>query len=338
MKKYNLNFKILIFFIIIIITLTSTIYIIDTKINRDITEISKKQSGEYLQAISELRKGHIETYLEMLKLRMLDFSSDGKIKQCLYDIKYNISSGCDQKELSEHLIINKLPIFENINELIILDINGIIVSSTNPKYIGINRKNDTYFSIGKDKIFIKDLYYSEVTKEKQIVISAPITHNNEFVGVIASRRKPEEFYKIIQNIIEIPGNIYIVNTRGELINPSKHLSGENKGILTQIMNTKNYIECKHDLKEKNNNITKFGEHHTYKTYEFIDYRGENVIGTHKLILEMQWCILSEIEISLIEKNIHKYEIIQYITSLIELIIFTIIGYIVGINLKEKRKY
>jgi hypothetical protein len=335
-KKNNNKLKIIITFIFIIVTLTSTLYYIDTSLDKKISKISKIQSEEYLQSISKLRKGHIETYIDMMKLRMVDFSSDGKIKECLFNLANNLSSGCSQDEFNKHLIIHKLPIMENLLELVVLDLEGTIQGSTNSKYLGINRREDTYFVNGKKKPYFNDLYFSEITKEKQFIVSAPIVFQDKVIGVVAGRIEPKEFYKIIQDNIDIIGNLYITNKNAELINPSKHLTGKNRGVLTQIVDTKNFIECQNDILKKpghENHIEK----NNHKSYTFKDYRGIEVLGTHEIIEELEWCILSEIEENKNNERIENIRIYFKIISIFGLIIFTTLGYMLGRKLTRENK-
>lgn len=89
------------------------------------------------------------------------------------------------------------------------------------------------------------------------------------------------------------GEVYVVNRESLLVTPSRFLQGEDKGILVQIVNTENSVKCLLDIKK---HIFE-GKPHRYEDDPiiFVDYRGEDVIGTHHIIPEMKWCLLAEID-------------------------------------------
>jgi hypothetical protein len=311
----NHNLKLSILLIAVIITI-STIFLTIMISNNNYVQ---NQQSQYLQSISEIRKNNIESFIQTMELRMVDFASDGKIKECIKDIGYNNLAGCQKNELNNHIIINKLPIIQKIEEISIIDSTGEIISSTNINNINLNVKKSKYFTEGIKKPSFQELYYSELSKKKQFSVSAPIKINNITVGVIVGTINPNEFYKILNDNSEIGGNIYIVNKDAQLINPSNFLKGENKGVLTQNINTINFIECQKDLTSENaskNNLK-------HQIYKFTDFRGIEVVGTHQIVPEVNWCILSEVENNNIFIKNNTYLIILYIAnlSIISLIFF-----------------
>lgn len=287
----------------------------------------------HLEGNAKLKAQHIETFLEMTELRIVDFSSDGKIKACLYDINNNIIEGCGKDELTEHLIKNKLPVIEGMIEVFTIDINGEVVASTNKDNIGLKRGNNPYFLYAKEELFFKDLYFSETLGEKLFTVSAPVIKDGKFIGVVVGRIKPENLFDITTSKIGLKETeeFYIVNSNSFLITPSKFLRGENKGILTQKVDTENTRNCF--------STGKAGIHFDHEEITFfLDYRGVDVLGAHEYIIEPDWCLLVEVDKSeVINIPLKEFIIKQVIVSLIIIFILTLIGFFVGRGFDRRYK-
>ena len=88
-----------------------------------------------LMAVAESKKMHIVSFIEAKKGRVIDFSSDGFIRDSLETITqrgYQSSAGIN---LKKHLKDNKKPLDPNIVAIAIVDLDGKIVSSTNEAII-----------------------------------------------------------------------------------------------------------------------------------------------------------------------------------------------------------
>ena len=136
--------------------------------------VVEEEISQYLETTSESRANHIKTFMDSMKNRMVGFSSDGKIKDCLYDIQHKNLEGCTREELTQHLIKNKLPTLHHSSEVFLMDVNGSIIAATSPSSVGLNRKDNAYFIYGKEKPFIKDIYFSETVQQTIMVVSVPV--------------------------------------------------------------------------------------------------------------------------------------------------------------------
>lgn len=105
---------------------------------------------EDMQAITQLKKANLYLYLDKLKTTALDFSSDGFIRDSISIIS---SEEHTFKTLNQHLIYNKLPLNTDILYIDILNINGIVSSSTRMNRIGKDNSNERYFINSKTDIY-----------------------------------------------------------------------------------------------------------------------------------------------------------------------------------------
>src|SRR3989338_1139541 len=162
-----------------------------------------------LEAVAVSRTRHIETFLDAMKGRMTDFASDGKIKDCLYDLDNDIVDGCTPEELSRHLIQNKLPAVKGLYEVFALDELGRIAAATDVKRgSGEDLSMDPVFSEGRQDAFMKDIFFDSEYNHTGLAVSAPVMRDGEFVGVIVGKIQPEELYSIL---LEGTGELYLVN-------------------------------------------------------------------------------------------------------------------------------
>jgi len=181
--------------------------------------------SQNLLAIAESRSEHIETYLEALKSNMVDFSSDGKIIECLVDLKENIS-GCDQNEFVEHLVTNKLPAVEGLTKVFVLNTAGIITASTKFEDLGLDQKEAEYFSVGREESFIKIAVSSDYPDKHIFLVSAPIYQMRgskktaDFLGIVVGEVNLSGLEKIVKNRIGLDktGEVLVaVQEQGERV-------------------------------------------------------------------------------------------------------------------------
>lgn len=268
------------------------LYIFYVRMNDSLTD----HQGRELQIVGEARANQVMLFLEGKENRVVDFSSDGFIKNSLYDIKHDRNKKETVESLNYHLTVNKLPVDKHFYKVFALGINGIVVASTDNGSVGQDMAGDPVFLIGKNSPYVKSLSYDDVSNVKSFVLSAPVIRENEFVGVIAIKMLPDALMDIMSKKSSFSNNFdtYIVNKDGYLITPSIFLGGENKGILTQTVDTENSGKCLKDVEE----LIDSGEFHKFEKempMSFVGYRGEDVIGVHQVIPEINWCLLSEVE-------------------------------------------
>ncbi len=253
----------------------------------------------HLSTTAQSRAHHIETYLEGHKDKVEMLARDRLIRNSLKEI---IDNSPNSTERTEHPVelasveeaIAELKRFLNaeddLYEIFVLNPEGEIVISTDEGNIGLDRSTDAYFLGGRERAYIKDIYYSEATKKNSFVISAPILDDKakELLGVVVARFGLACLNRITTDGTGLgkTGEIYLVNKYGYMITPSRFRKDT---FLTQKVDTKNTGQFFEDL-----NI--FGiEPHSEKHLMFKDYRGVKVLGGHGHVRQMQWCLCAEID-------------------------------------------
>jgi len=292
----------------------------------------------HLQTASRAKADEVEMFIQWNKERAQDFSSDGLIKESLYKIKNGTDTVAVAKALTSHLIINKMPVWESLREILILDTKGVVISSTNEKTsVGLDLAGDPLFLNGKSAPYMSDLSHNEDFNEDLFSLSTPVIWDGEFVGVLAVKIPTNAFYNILTERTGMgeTGESYVINKEGFLLSPSLFLQGENSGILTQIVRSDNAAKCLTDVKNFNSDNT-FNHYNGDEPDVYLDYRGVRVVGAHHIIPKMNWCLLTEIDKSEIWNKERKNFMINYflVLSLAALLV-SMTGFAVCYYLSKK---
>ncbi len=239
----------------------------------------KSIANEYLRSVAANKKSHIDTYLESLKGRMRDFSSDGKIIDCLYSISQN-DQNCSQESLSDHLIENKIPAINGLVEVSTYDVGGKVIASSNSSIIDEIKSYENTFIFGSKSAHVSGINYSERYQHTILEVSAPIYKKDEFLGVISSKIRVDKLYSILEDRTGLgrTGETYLINNDKILISPSRF---DKTLIFNKSFDSRSYQSC---FKEEPSSI---------KIYP--DYRGIKVLGSQIYSSEMKWCLLNEVD-------------------------------------------
>ncbi|MBI5417722.1 methyl-accepting chemotaxis protein [Candidatus Poribacteria bacterium] len=190
------------------------------------------------------------------------------------------------QELSEYLLNDKIPLNEHVTEIMIINLEGKIVASSNKKDIGADKSSDEYFIGGSKGTYVKDVYLSKTTSEESIAFSAPIINKStgKIMGVIASRSNTIMLNQIISNRDGLgeTGEVYIVNKNDLIITKVKDIKD---AFLKQKVDTES---VKLYRSQKKNMVG------IYR-----DYGGDEVVGATSgaelyKTLGLDWIIIAEI--------------------------------------------
>ena len=150
----------------------------------------RKQILQELTAVAESKKMHTLSFIEAKKARVIDFSSDGFIRDSLEMIAHRGYQSNAIINLKRHLKENKKPLDPHIAAIAVVDLNGKVVSSTNEKLIGKDLSKQEIFIniINKNygETYIGQHFYSPYLNVNCIFISAPLTgrYGVETMGII----------------------------------------------------------------------------------------------------------------------------------------------------------
>lgn len=195
------------------------------------------------------------------------------------DIRVISQSGTIVNPEKEHFI-EYLNTFEReykgvYTEFFLLDPAGNIMFST-LNHTGNAGKERYFTEAAMGKLYVSDVYLSEITGSPEIIIiTNPVKKNGAITGILAARVSMENLYRIIENIdIGSSGEVFIVNKDGDIIfhwNRSRILHH----------NIKDNFAVKEVTYEKNG------------INEYVNYKGENVLGSYYWLPLYRWGLIVE---------------------------------------------
>ncbi|WKZ15806.1 MAG: hypothetical protein QY317_00595 [Candidatus Jettenia caeni] len=107
------------------------------------------QVTEKLKAVAESKEQHVLAFMERVKIRVADFSTDGYIRTKVKTIVHG--GDADRRMtlgLDRHLSENKMPLHRRFVAVVIVDRYGKVISSTNEKLLGKDMSGQDAFVQG----------------------------------------------------------------------------------------------------------------------------------------------------------------------------------------------
>lgn len=239
--------------------------------------------------------------IEGIRRRTVDFSSDGFIRDATKEI---VTSGDEaiERQLSAHLLKNKLSLDPVIYGINVLDNNGTIIASTDADEIGKDGSKDPYYVQSEDLVY-GTAYASDFTPTGHfkidtvaLVITAPLMDKmtGERIGALMNFVAADRIVGVLKDqeglIAEVGKNgdiaMFIANKEGFIID-KRYIDGAR---LTKKIDTAKTARC--------------GEKKGY-----VNFEGVSVIGA-TLCMNTGWTLVAEIpeaqamaEIGTMRKNL-----------------------------------
>ncbi len=253
---------------------------------------------KHMALVAEAKEGHIYSFFEDIKGRAMDFSSDGFMLDTVeamqnYDAENSRFMEL-QKSLNSHLRLNKMPLDETVDLILVINSIGKVIAATDESEIGKDESRDEYFVQGRKGIYMGDVHdsphFAGSERPYKIAVSAPLMgrENKAFLGVIVNYYDTGELDKILSGEYQIEkgamsGNhgrgktldIYLVNKEKLLVTPS-WAGGE---VMKQRVDTLPVREC-----GAGREITSFYRNHS----------GDEVIGASMCLSGTGWTLLVEV--------------------------------------------
>ncbi len=140
------------------------------------TEILKK-----LEIVAKLKEKNFQDVFEQNTEKLNLVSSRYQLKVELDN--YNNNNKSESQKIMSEIIKAIKPEVTKFEDIIILDLSGKVVASTNNTYLGTIHNNDTYFIEGKKHNNVTILYKDKNQKLKSY-LTGPLILNDKLLGVV----------------------------------------------------------------------------------------------------------------------------------------------------------
>lgn len=251
----------------------------------------KKHTLDDLTVIAEAYEGQVYQFLEMVRRRALDFSSDGYVVSGIKRVQKGEKGAAEA--LSAHFRKNKLPLDKSIFRVSVLSMDGRVLASTDPAKTGQDESAEAYFKKASSGMTaIEEQRVLSHTPE--IVAAAPVyAPGGAQIGVMALAQHLSDLSRVLTGELnrELGAlswskgkretmEAYIVNRDRFLITESRFIEG---AVLKQKVENEAVDLCL----ERREEFSGF----------YADYRGVEVAGASMCLPSMGWTLLVEVDSS-----------------------------------------
>lgn len=258
----------------------------------------EKQVASSTVLAADAIEGHLYSYFDAIKGRVLDFSSDGHIRANIRGLGRLSPSDSRyaeiQSELGEYLRRYKMSLDTSIRAIAILNTNGQVIASTDERYLGFDESHRDYFLEGRERVFLSGTLTPPLVQAQEIEwllpCSAPLTaiKTGELLGVIIIFYEPKGVEQIMSGSFQTERgaptslqrtggalDVYLVDRNKNLLTPSRY-----GGVpLKQQIDTQPVREC-----QSGREISGV----------YTNYAGVEVIGSSMCFPGTGWTLLVEI--------------------------------------------
>lgn len=272
-----LTYKIALAFLIVLLPILVTFFL-TFKSTGDFIERLVLQD---LSGIARGRAGDVRLFLDNASERMLDFSSDGVIRD---ELEASLARGAaGGQPLSEYLTSSKLALLKDFYRLTVIGVDGRAAASTLRSSVGEDFSGERFFLLGlKGPSFA--IRPSGFMGGADIAVSAPVysRRDNRLIGVIAGFAPVEALTDVLKTH---EGALVTENSaalRTYIVDGQNRIAAHSHPPLpSALIKTPPVNAC-------------FGAKSGYKGF-YSDYRGVEVAGSSVCIPSMGWVLISEID-------------------------------------------
>jgi len=141
-------------------------------------DMMEEEVKDNLLAVAESRAEHVETYLEQNIERLKLVTSRTKLRNTLKN--YNLNFNQTDIDTITRIINDAKEPIDEFERICVLNLEGVVIASTNNDFCGKDVSNKDFFIIGKEK---EDIYFVEEDNELKLFVSGPFILEGEIIGV-----------------------------------------------------------------------------------------------------------------------------------------------------------
>ena len=242
----------------------------------------RAQAIAHLSSVAQLKANQIALWEQGLQIELNTLTSDpAAILRMSYLLKQHggaqRATALLQTDQQLQRYVQTAPYFD---EVFIMDTEGRVVYSTEPRRVGQVQKSDTYFTAGMLGPSIQPPAYDPTTNRVAIIFSRPVTDDQgNVIGVIAGNASLNTLNGIMleRTGLRETGETYLVGLNRALLTETRTNPGKLLG--SRYIRT---LGVNRAIREKQNGSA-----------VYTNYAGEDVFGVYFWLPELQVALLAE---------------------------------------------
>ncbi len=257
-----------------------------------------------LNASADSLRRDLVSFLESKKKRAIDFTHDKFLRETLTELNQHPELTDHVTALKQHLAIDKIPLDEDIYDILVLNRKGRLVSSTHGAIKDV-QIDPEYFSLGQKGVAFKSI--KNIDGGRLFSVSAPVISvaTEEFLGVITIRFNASSIDNILKDEakrlygaqsdidnIEEQVRILIVDRTKTIV------AGSSELFLGKIVNIEP-VEYAFDSRTK-------------MTGEFTGIFGKDRLGASMFLREPDWVLVTSVSKDKVFLPVRRFMIIAFL--------------------------
>lgn len=285
----------------------------------------EKQAIEKQTALAGQKHSELALFVEKIQSNTASWGTDGRIRELMQRINDGECSRTKEQttcpialELSNYLSNNKLPLLHAVGLIDILNIDGIIVASSDTTRIGIDERGEQIISFDEALLlpFGQATFFPKIITEEgelggstMVHLTTPITSINskKLIGVLLAHTISDELNKVVAENRGQTTESYLVNEDMIMVTPSRFIPD---AVFKQKAKTPPVREC------VERGISFHGS--------YVDYRGVEVFGASVCDPKLFGTLIVETDKSEVFVEINR--LLNTASAILVVVLILILGY------------
>jgi len=279
------------------------------------------QIRDNLENLTQARARQVEVTIdrEINSLKLI--TSRTKLRSDLS--AYNNTGYDSYKDNIRGILDDALYSSKGFKNILVADLNGNILVSTDDSYVDKNISEEKYFKDGKeDNSFNYET--QKISGEPVEYLSGPLVLNDEVIGVMVVESTTDNIISAAQEYLGVgkTEKIYVIDDQMKVVIPPALGNGDLLGKKVDTVNSRNCIDMI-GLAQKDAQMV----HELHREVGvYPDYRGINVLGTHYIVQNTNWCLMTEVDESEIFGPVNDILRVFFVSRIVVLFVFFIVVY------------
>jgi PAS domain S-box-containing protein len=329
-RSFPLAYKILLAFIAVLLPIIIVFFLSLNSTRKHVEELILDD----LRSISEARAGELFLFFEIMRNRVIDFASDGVIRD---EFEKAVRAGVSEsRPLSEYIVANKFPLEKSFFRISVINTSGVTIASTNSGAIGNVQSEEEFFLNGIEGITIS-MREKGLRGVPELAVATPVHSRSDgkLLGVIVGFVTLEKLEAVFMGTPELAEEDIKWSALSSYKSLDIYLVNRDR-----LMLTKSPLAQLPPLKQKVATAPVeacFEKGQDYSGY-YTDYRGVDVAGSSICMLPYRWVFVAEVDTKEALHPVREIRLYGLVTMIVAIaLISALVAFFYRVAVKQLRR-